>query len=68
LSAESIEKICRILDEIRTAQLPPIPEQLDKSPRRELDLTLIEALEIPDGQLFLTQLYSTLREQIDRLY
>lgn len=68
LSAESVDKICRILDDIRTVQLPPIPEQIDKSPRRELDVSIIEALEVPEGELFLKQLYSTLKEQIARLY
>jgi len=68
LSPASTEKICRVLDEMQTVQLQPIPDQLGKSPRRELDMSIIEALEVPDGELFLTQLYSTLKEQIARLY
>jgi type I restriction-modification system DNA methylase subunit len=68
LSPEATDKIGRILDEMRTEQLPPIPDQLGKSPTRELDMAVVEALEIPQGEIFLTQLYSTLKAQIERLY
>jgi len=68
LSSQSIEKICGVVDDIRAAQLPAIPDQLNKSPRKELDLSIIQALEVPEQVLFLKQLYSTLREQIAKLY
>jgi len=68
ISSQYIEKICQVVDSIREVQLPPIPDQLDKSPRRELDQSIIEALEIPDADLFLRQLYSTLQDQIAKLY
>jgi len=68
LSSQSIGKICGIVDDIRTAQLPAIPDQLNKPPRKELDLSIIEALEVPEQMLFLKQLYSTLQEQMAKLY
>ena len=68
LGAEATGKICGALDAMRTVELPPIPDQLGNEPRRELDRSIAEALEIPDAETFLTQLYATLKEQIGLLY
>ena len=68
LSHQATEDICMVLDRIREMQLPPIPDQLNTSPRRELDESIIQALQIPDPQLFIKQLYSTLQDQIRKLY
>jgi hypothetical protein len=68
LPADKLDRICNVLDSMRTIQLPPIPEQLDRPPRSTLDRVIIEGLEIPEPEIFLKQLYSTLGEEISKLH
>jgi len=68
LKRSAIDEIATVLDRMRTVQLPPIPDQVGEPMRRELDLAMIKALEIPDPDIFLRLLYSSFTNQITKLY
>ena len=68
LSQNAIDRIAKVLDKIKTLQLPPIPDQIGNNQRRELDTAIINALEIPNPKIFLALLYASLNNQITKLY
>lgn len=68
LKRSDIDEIATVLGRMRTVQLPSIPDQIGEPMRRELDLAIIKALEIPDPDIFIRLLYSSFTNQITKLY
>jgi hypothetical protein len=67
LSPEDIGSICEKFDKMRDFDLPNIPEQLDKSPRTDLDLSIVRALGIPMPKQFVSAMHTTVRKELAAL-
>jgi hypothetical protein len=68
LEKREVEEISKQLDAIRGLQLPTLPEQLGRSPRKELDLALLTAMRIPGPQTTLDNIYNALQQEIEKLH
>lgn len=67
LSLENRKEILQAVDKLASASLPPIPKQLRKSPRKELDLAILKALKIPNVPLSLDNLYYAVETELSTL-
>ena len=65
LSDDKIGRICDVLDKIRYIDLPPIPEQSRNEPRKSLDLTILEALEVENPRLLLDNIYYAIESEFN---
>jgi len=67
LTESSIRSICAELDKMREMDLPPIPDQLGNSPRRDLDLSIARSIGIPSPERFVDELHHIVREELGLL-
>jgi hypothetical protein len=67
LSQSDIDSICAQLDKMRELELPMIPAQLGVSPRIELDLSIAQALEIPNARQLVSKMHEAVKNELAAL-
>lgn len=64
LNKDAIKTISSILDRIRYQELSPIPDQLRRSPRKELDLAILDCLGVENPKLLLDNIYYAVENEL----
>jgi hypothetical protein len=67
LTSESRSEIVQAVNKMASVSLLPIPKQLRRNPRKELDLAILKALKVPNVPLSLDNLYSALENEFQAL-